>query len=209
MLPIAEEGLHFDKHAVTTGRVRVRTITDVASEMAQATLAHETVEVTRIPVDRVADEAPAVRTENDVTIVPALEEVLVVEKQLVLKEEMHIRRRVETEDVEVPVKLRKQRAVVPRLSPCAVMMRSTRSSASSTSMSSRRHDARKAGRDTTCRAPRARTFPPRPSRRLGRWSHSAPIRATGALGVPGSRSQLQRERPRGGLWRNAVVAINV
>jgi stress response protein YsnF len=43
-----------------------------------------------------------------------LEEVLVVEKRLVLKEELHIRRRVETETVEVPVTLRKQRAVVER-----------------------------------------------------------------------------------------------
>jgi stress response protein YsnF len=46
-----------------------------------------------------------------------LEEVLVVEKRLVLKEELHIRRRVETETVEVPVTLRKQRAVVEREAP--------------------------------------------------------------------------------------------
>ena len=50
-------------------------------------------------------------------IVPVLEEVLVVQKQLVLKEELHIRRRVETEAVEVPVSLRKQRAIVERVAP--------------------------------------------------------------------------------------------
>jgi stress response protein YsnF len=49
-----------------------------------------------------------------VTIVPVLEEVLVVEKRLVLKEELHIRRRVDTESVEVPVTLRKQRAIIER-----------------------------------------------------------------------------------------------
>ena len=40
-----------------------------------------------------------------------------VEKRLVLKEELHIRRRVETETAEVPVTLRKQRAIVERVAP--------------------------------------------------------------------------------------------
>ena len=60
------------------------------------------------------DTAPEIRTEGDLTIVPVLEEVLVVTKQLVLKGELHIRRRVETETVEVPVTLRKQRGGVER-----------------------------------------------------------------------------------------------
>ena len=57
------------------------------------------------------------RTEDGVVIVPVMEEVLVVEKRLVLKEELHIRRQVTQENVEVPVTLRKQRAVVERLGP--------------------------------------------------------------------------------------------
>jgi stress response protein YsnF len=116
-IPIVEEELKLDKREVVTGRVRVRTVVDVVEEMARASLDEETVEVTRVPVDRVVDEAPGIRTENDVTIVPILEEVLVVEKRLVLKEELHIRRRVGTEAVEVPMTLRKQRAVVERISP--------------------------------------------------------------------------------------------
>ena len=114
-IPIVEEQLRLDKRETVTGRVRVRTAVDVVEEMAQATLDRETVEVTRVPVDRVVDEAPGIRTENDVTIVPVLEEVLVVEKRLVLKEELHIRRQSRTEEVQVPVELRKQRAVVERL----------------------------------------------------------------------------------------------
>ena len=62
------------------------------------TCSEETVEVTRVPIDKVVETAPEIRTDGDVTIVPVLEEVLVVEKRLVLKEELHIRRRVETED---------------------------------------------------------------------------------------------------------------
>ena len=67
-------------------------------------------------MDRIVDEAPETRTEGGVTIVPVLEEVLFVEKRLVLKEELHIRRQATTETVEVPVTLRRQRAIVERVS---------------------------------------------------------------------------------------------
>jgi stress response protein YsnF len=40
-----------------------------------------------------------------------------VEKRLVLKEELHIRRSVTREDIEVPITLRKQRATIERLGP--------------------------------------------------------------------------------------------
>jgi stress response protein YsnF len=61
------------------------------------------------------DQPPALREEGDVLIVPVLEEVVVVEKRLVLKEELRIRRRAKSTLRELPVVLRKQRAVVDRL----------------------------------------------------------------------------------------------
>src|ERR671910_256837 len=103
-IPLLEEELRVGKQSVATGKVRVRTVVD-------------RVEVTRVPVGREVAVAPDVRTEGDVLIVPVLEEVLVVEKRLVLKEELHIRRRIGTETVEVPVTLRKQRAIVERIAP--------------------------------------------------------------------------------------------
>ena len=117
VVPLVEETASIQKREIVTGRVRIRTVTDTVEEIARADLQQETVEVTRVPIDRVVDVAPAVRTENDVTIVPVVEEVLVVERRLVLKEELHIRRKLEAQSVEVPVSLRKQRAVVERLAP--------------------------------------------------------------------------------------------
>ena len=93
----------------------MRTATEVVEELARADLASESVEVSRVSVGREVDRVPEIRTEDGVTIVPVVEEILVVEKRLVLKEELHIRRRVETETVAVPVQLRKQRATVERL----------------------------------------------------------------------------------------------
>jgi len=117
IVPVVEESAIVGKRQVVTGHVRVRTVTDTVEELAHASVQREDIEVTRVPIDRVVETAPEIRTEGDVTIVPVLEEVLVVEKRLVLKEELHIRRRVAAETVEVPVTLRKQRAIVERLAP--------------------------------------------------------------------------------------------
>ncbi|MBF9195618.1 YsnF/AvaK domain-containing protein [Microvirga terrestris] len=115
VIPIAEEKLRLDKREVITGKVRVRTSVDVETELVKATLEGETIEVTRVPIDRIVERAPEVRTENDVTIIPVLEEILVVEKRLVLKEELHVHKRRTTEDVEAPVELRKQRVIIERV----------------------------------------------------------------------------------------------
>ena len=117
VIPLVEETATIGKRDVLTGRVRVQTVTDTVEELARADVQRETVEVTRVSIDRMVESAPEIRTEGDVTIVPVVEEVLVVEKRLLLKEELHIRRRIETETVEVPVILRKQRAIVEREGP--------------------------------------------------------------------------------------------
>ena len=114
-LPLVEEHLRIDTRRVTTGRVRIRTQTEVEESTAVAELFGEEVEVTRVAVGEEVTEPPAVRTDGDVTIVPVFEEVLVVEKRLVLKEELHIRRRPTSEIVEIPVSLRRQHAVIDRL----------------------------------------------------------------------------------------------
>lgn len=120
VIPVVEETARIDKRAVVTGRVRVSTHTDTVEQVLRETLRGDMVGVTRVPVNRTIGEgevAPQVRDEGGVTIIPVLEEVLVVEKRLVLKEEVHIRHTTSGEDVEVPVTLRRQRAVVERVSP--------------------------------------------------------------------------------------------
>jgi len=70
-----------------------------------------------VTVGRELQAAPEVRTEGAVLIIPVMEEVLVVEKRLVLKEELHVQRIVSQEQIEVPVAVRKQRAEVERVPP--------------------------------------------------------------------------------------------
>lgn len=97
------------------GTVRLRTVTEAEDSVVQAQTRRETVEVVRHKVDREVDTAPEPRVEGDVTIIPVVEERAVVLKRLFVTEEIHIRRSASVEDVELPVNLRRQRAVVERL----------------------------------------------------------------------------------------------
>lgn len=115
VVAVAEEQLAVSKREVSEGSVRVRLETETFEDFARAELKHGVVEVTRVKVDKLVDRIPETRTEGDTTIIPVVEEVLVVEKRLMLKEELHLRHRTETKTVEQPVTLRRQRATVDRL----------------------------------------------------------------------------------------------
>ena len=112
---MVEETARIDKREVQTGRVKVHTVVETSEQMVREALSSHNVKVTRVPVDQPVATVPVIRTENGITIVPVLEEILVVEKRLILREELHIKQEVSHETVEVPVSLRKQRAVVERV----------------------------------------------------------------------------------------------
>lgn len=114
VLQIVTETATLEKRDVLTGRIRVSTRTETSDELVSSALERHDVSVTRVTIDREVDAAPSVRTEGDVTIIPVVEEILVVEKRLVLREEIHLRQTTTSQSVEVPVSLRKQHAVVER-----------------------------------------------------------------------------------------------
>ena len=113
-IELAEETISVGKRRIETGRVRVRIRTESEETQAYALLLDQDVEISRIPIGRDVTDIPAVRQEGDVTIYPVLEEVLVVEKRLVLKEEVHVRRVVTQTEVSQPVMLRRQYADIER-----------------------------------------------------------------------------------------------
>ena len=123
VLPLAEEALRVGKRRVETGRVRVSVATEAEDRLVRETLRTERVEVERVAAGRELAEGepvPAARREDDGTlVVPVLEEVLVVERRLVLREEVRLRTVAAEETVERPVTLRRQRAEVERLPPPA------------------------------------------------------------------------------------------
>jgi uncharacterized protein (TIGR02271 family) len=119
-LALVEESARIDKRDVQGDRVRVSTHTDLVDEHVRETLRTDEVEVMRVAVNRLlepGENPPAIRTEGNVTIVPVFEEVVIAERRLLLKEEIHILRDTTAQEVEVAVTLRKQRASVERTGP--------------------------------------------------------------------------------------------
>jgi uncharacterized protein (TIGR02271 family) len=115
VIPVIEEELDVQKRVVETGKVRVTKEVHERETMVDEPLFHDEVEVERVLIDRVVDAPVPVRYEDDTMIVPIMEEVLVIEKRLVLKEELHIhKRRVETHQPQ-QVTLRREEVRVDRL----------------------------------------------------------------------------------------------
>lgn len=117
-IEILEEAAVISTRTNVTGRVRVATRTETFEETVEQALETVDAKITRVPVDRYLDpdEAlPKPRIEGVLTIIPVLEEVLVVEKRILLREEVHIELKSTIEQVAVPVTLRKQQADIERL----------------------------------------------------------------------------------------------
>lgn len=93
VVPVIVEELQVTKRKIDTGRVRITKLVREREEVVDEPLLQEEVDVQRVAVNRLVDVPPPVRYMGDVMIVPLLEEVLVVEKRLMLKEELHISKR--------------------------------------------------------------------------------------------------------------------
>ena len=108
VIPVLRETLRVSKREVETGRVVVHKTVTERDEAVEMLLKRTDVSVERIPVNRVVTEAPSSRQDGDTLIIPILEEVLVVEKRLVLKEELHIRKDNSERTVHETVRLRSE-----------------------------------------------------------------------------------------------------
>jgi len=113
-IELIEEEISIGVRSVETGKVRVDIKVNTEEQLVEQILERQDVTVTRIPVNRTIDTRPEIRQEGDTMIVPLVEEVLVVEKRLILREELHIQTRVVQRTENIPVTLRSEEAVVTR-----------------------------------------------------------------------------------------------
>lgn len=115
VLPVAVEELEVQKRTVETGRVRVHKVVREREELVEEPLLQDVVDVERVVVNRVVDAAMPVRYEGDTMIIPVLEEVLVVEKRLILTEELRVTRRRIVNQQPQHVTLRSEEVYVERV----------------------------------------------------------------------------------------------
>jgi len=114
VVPLLTEELSVAKQQVVTGRVQISTVTREEAALVNEVLASEHVEIERVPVGKAVDHAPAVREEGDTLIIPVVEEVLVVERRLLLKEEVRVRRVRQEARHQERVNVRRQEVTITR-----------------------------------------------------------------------------------------------
>lgn len=115
---IAEE-LHIETERVARGVVRVHKRVETREEIVNTTTTEEKVSVERIPVNQLIeeDEAPKVRKEDGVLIIPVIEEVIVLEKRLMFREEVRISRHRTKRTIPHKVILRREAVDIERSDP--------------------------------------------------------------------------------------------
>ena len=118
VLPLYAEQIVVARHRLER-KVQVHLRTASRDHAVDELLTHERVEIERVPIGRQIDAVPADRQEGDTTIIPIVEEVVVVHRQLVLKEEVRMRRVRITEHHRETVSLREQEATVEHDEPAA------------------------------------------------------------------------------------------
>lgn len=100
-------------HEVDRARISVRTGT--TQETITEPAWREAVEVRRVPVNEVVDHVEEVRHDGNETVVPVYEEIVVVERRLVLRERLHLTLHREETNVPQQVVLRHQFVEVERV----------------------------------------------------------------------------------------------
>jgi uncharacterized protein (TIGR02271 family) len=113
-VPVIEEELEVGKRRVESARVSVRTVPRERDELVEQPLESMEVEIERVAIDRQIDAAPEIRNEGETLIIPVVEERLVVEKRLFLREEIHVHRRRTVTQFRQNVTLRSQEVIVER-----------------------------------------------------------------------------------------------
>ncbi|GAB3165668.1 YsnF/AvaK domain-containing protein [Telluribacter humicola] len=118
VIPVVEESVHLDRKVIETGKVTVSKKTVEHEETVEGTFKFDDIQVERVEINEyIKDQPPGVRHEGDTMIVPVYKEVLVVEKRLLLVEELHITKRQTEKPYHTTVILRKEEVTVSRSDP--------------------------------------------------------------------------------------------
>ena len=115
VIPVIEEQLQVEKQVVETGRLLIKKAVREDEQVVTTPLMHDEISVERVSINKYVETAPDVRYENELTIIPVVKEVLVLEKRLMLVEEVHItKRRISTDDTQ-RVMLRREDVTVEQV----------------------------------------------------------------------------------------------
>lgn len=115
ILPVLEERLEVSKREVETGRLRLEKRVHEDEQTVDEPLFADEIIIERVPVNRFVDQPAPTRMEGDTTVIPLFEEQIVLQKRLLLREEIRVtRRRTERRDAQV-VTVRREEVIAERV----------------------------------------------------------------------------------------------
>ena|SRR5688500_7182040 len=94
VIPVIQEEIIVDKQVIETGKVRISKRISGHEELVDVPLFREEVTVERVPVNLFVEEPPPVRQEGDTMIIPVVREEIIVQKKILLVEELRVRKEV-------------------------------------------------------------------------------------------------------------------
>lgn len=115
VIPVLVEELNLAKRVVETGRIRVHKQVEEREVTVDEPLIEDHIEIDRVPINELIDRPLRPRIEGDTTIIPVLREVIVVQKQLLLVEEVRLTRRQTEVRRPQPVTLRSETVHIERI----------------------------------------------------------------------------------------------
>ena len=116
-IAVVEEELEVLRDSTVTGAVRVRVQPRLQPETVDVAATRTEVDVERVAVGREVQTALPPWQDGEVWVVPVYEERVVLERRLVLKEELRLRPRRQQEPGQQAVQLRRDEVHVERLGP--------------------------------------------------------------------------------------------
>ncbi len=116
VIPVIQERLEIGKREVEIGRLRVQKRVSEEEQTVDEPLMADEIIIERVPINRFAEEPTPARMEGETTVVPLFEERIVLQKRLILREEVRItKRRVERRAPQT-VTVRREEVTIERVS---------------------------------------------------------------------------------------------
>jgi len=115
IIPVVHEQVKVDKKVIETGKVHISKVVYEDVERYNIPYTEENITVERVPKNELVDTIPPpVRYEDDVMVIPVLKEVAVVEKRIMLVEELRVTKNKTEKTQAHEVSLRKEEVQVKR-----------------------------------------------------------------------------------------------
>jgi uncharacterized protein (TIGR02271 family) len=94
VIPVIQEEITIEKRVIETGKVRISKRISEHEELIDVPILQEEVSVERVPINLIVEAQPPVRQEGDTIIIPVVREQIVMQKKLLLVEELHVRKQI-------------------------------------------------------------------------------------------------------------------